>query len=57
MFETKQLSLPILFFEFLDEHDPLCMHVLPTTLVIAQNGDVFLLLNKFFQTLQPARMQ
>ena len=38
VFETKQFSLPILFFQFLNQHDPLCIHVLLTTVLIAQDG-------------------
>ena len=38
VFETKQFSLPILPFQFLNQHDPLCIHVLPTTDLIAQDG-------------------
>ena len=48
VFETKQFSLPILFFQFLNKRDPLCIHVLLSTALIAQDGYIFLLLNKFF---------
>ena len=38
VFETKHFSLPILFFQFLNKHDPLCIHELLTTVLIAQDG-------------------
>ena len=38
VFETEQFSLPILFFQFLNQHDPFCVHVLLTTVLIAQDG-------------------
>ena len=38
VFETKQFSLPILFFQFLNKNDPLCIHVLLTTVLIPQDG-------------------
>ena len=38
VFETKQFSLPILFFQFLNQHDPLCIHVLLTTVLNAQDS-------------------
>ena len=38
VFETKQFSLPILFFQFLNQHDPLCIRVLLTTVLITQDG-------------------
>ena len=49
VFETKPVSLPILFFQFLNKLHPLCIHDLLTTVLIAQDGYVFLLLNKFFK--------
>ena len=38
VFKTKQLSLTILFFQFLKQHDPVCTYVLLTFLLIAQDG-------------------
>ena len=38
VFETKQFSLPILFFQFLNKNDPLYIHVLLTTVLIPQDG-------------------
>ena len=49
VFEAKQFPLPILFFQFLNKLDPLCIHVLLSTALIAQDGYIFLLLNKFFK--------
>ena len=40
-------SLPILFFQILNKHDPLCIYVLLTIVLIAQNGYyIFLLFSK-----------
>ena len=38
VFETKLFSLPILFFQFLNQHDPVYIHVLLITVLITQNG-------------------
>ena len=38
IFETKQFSLPIVLFQFLDQHGPLCIHVLLTSVLIAQDS-------------------
>ena len=38
VFQTKQFSLPILFYQFVNQHDPLCIHVLQITVLIAQDG-------------------
>ena len=49
-FWNETVSVPILLFQFLNQHDPLCIHVLLTTVLIAQDEcQVFLLLNKFFK--------
>ena len=37
VFQTKQFFLPILLFQFLNQHDRLCIHVLLTTVLIAQD--------------------
>ena len=36
--EVKQFSLQILFFQFLNQHHPFCIHVLLTTVLVAQDG-------------------
>ena len=38
VFEKKQFSLPILFFQFLNQHDPFCIRVLLITVLIVQDG-------------------
>ena len=38
VFQTKQFSLPILFYQFVNQHDPLCIHVLQIAVLIAQDG-------------------
>ena len=39
----------MLSFQFLNKLHPLCIHDLLATVLIAQDGYVFLLLNKFFK--------
>ena len=38
VFEKKQFSLLILFFQFLNQHDPFCIRVLLITVLIVQDG-------------------
>ena len=38
VFETKQFSQQMIFFQFLNQRDPFCIHVLLTTVLIAQDG-------------------
>ena len=38
VFEKKQFFLPILFFQFLNRHDPFCIRVLLITVLIVQDG-------------------
>ena len=49
-FEKKHFSLPVLFFQFLNQHDPFCIRVLLITVLIVQDGYyVFPLLNKLLK--------
>ena len=50
LYYYQQFSLPILFFQFRNQHDPFCIRVLLITVLIVQDGYyVVPLLNKLLK--------